>query len=89
MFNYRDFWPRQLKRGGLVKKAQWQPFEMAMKKANAWVKKEGVKVINIETVVLPNVWESDLGPEDAKFNTYTDSECIWYQVVRVWYEEKA
>ena len=88
MFNYHDFWPQQTQKGGLFTNARWAPFEEAMKEANRWVEQEGVKVINIETVVLPNIWDSDEeGPEDAELRTSGESSAHWYQIVRVWYEE--
>jgi hypothetical protein len=88
MFNYRDFWPEQIEAEGFFTQARWQPFEEAMKAANSWVDEQGVKVINIETVVLPNIWDSDEeGTEDASLRSSGKSSTTWHQIIRVWYEE--
>lgn len=88
MFNYRDFWPEMVEAEGIFTQARWQPLEEAMKTANVWVEEEGVKVINIETVVLPNVWDSDEeGAEDASLRASGKSSTTWHQIIRVWYEE--
>ncbi len=53
----------------------------AVLQANLWVVDHKVRVMNIETVVLPNNQE----------NESISSSVPWYQFIRVWYafEEKA
>lgn len=86
MFDYRDFHPDQLEPGGFFKVAKWEPFEAAMKRANEWVEEHEVEVINIETVVLPNIYSpGEEGSEDAKLHTSGEYGSGWYQVLRVWF----
>jgi hypothetical protein len=45
----------------------------------------GVRVINVETVVLPNI----AGVDDAskiEIRTSGEISSYWYQVIRIWHE---
>ena len=80
---YRDFFPAVLKSGFFSTEHETLPATVA--RANAWIAESGVGVINVETVVLPNVKRV----EDASqvgIRTSGEMSSYWYQVVRVWYE---
>ncbi|MCZ7648164.1 MAG: hypothetical protein M5U26_23385 [Planctomycetota bacterium] len=86
MFDYRDFFPRQVKAPGVFSPGRWQPFEKAVQEANRWIESQGVEVINVETVLLPNIYDADEGgSEDASLRTSGKTQTDWYQVVRVWF----
>lgn len=50
---------------------------------NLWIAKHAVDVVNVETVLLPNV-NSGAGSNDASLRSSGDFN-NWLQVVRVWY----
>ena len=70
-FAFRDFAPKQKRPVGFFQSAESDNLMEAVLQANLWVVDHKVKVLNIETVVLPNSI-SDSAP--------------WYQFIRVWYE---
>ncbi len=61
-------------------------FEECVAAARAWVEQNEVEVINVETVVLPNIYRSgEEGTSDPELRTSGDMHSRWYQFVRVWY----
>jgi hypothetical protein len=62
------------------------PFEAALAAANAWIQAESVKVVNIETVVLPNIHiQGEQGTGDPELFTFAGA--AWNQFIRVWLEK--
>jgi hypothetical protein len=50
------------------------------------MKNENIEVVNIETVVLPNIHdELEEGSMDTNLDTMSNSTSSWNQFVRVWY----
>ena len=83
MIGYQDFFPAVVKRGMLS--TQYEALPAAVLRANEWIDRTGVRVINVETVVLPNVREAENASQTA-IRTSGEMSSYWYQVVRVWYE---
>lgn len=95
MIGCRDFAPRQLTPlvppGALFAwvslmnmQGEYESFDSALAAANAWIGEERIEVINVETVVLPNIWQpSEEGTRDAGLRT--GDLAVWHQFVRVWY----
>jgi hypothetical protein len=80
---YKDFFPAVLKSGFFSTEHEALPATVA--RANDWIAESGVGLINVETVILPNV----KGVEDASqvgIRTSGEVGSYWYQIVRVWYE---
>jgi len=87
MIEFKDFTPRQLSKGGFLSAAQYESFEHAVKEAGSWVDSEQVTVINIETVVLPNMHSPhEEGSTDAELRQSGDFVTAWSQFIRVWYQ---
>jgi len=86
MIRFHDFAPRQLAPPGVFHDGKYDTFESAVSGANAWIREQQIKVINFETVVLPNMWEED-GTQDPEICTHP-GHALWYQFVRVWYEAR-
>jgi hypothetical protein len=81
---YRDFFPALLKKGVFIS-TEHEGIAVTVARANEWIALGGIRVINVETVVLPNIKSA----EDASqvgIRTSGDLSSYWYQVVRVWYE---
>ena len=80
---YRDFFPTVLKSGFFSKEHELLRDTVA--RANEWVDEHNVKVINIETVVLPNI-DNVSDASQVGIRTSGEMSSRWYQVVRVWVE---
>jgi hypothetical protein len=91
MLAYQDFVPKQLKAPhfGLSTDAlqgSYETLDTALAAANQWVRERGVTIVNVETVVLPNLWANwEQGSADPVLGAGTNSP-LWYQFIRVWYE---
>ena len=83
MFHFKDFAPQIKKKG--VFKTDFQTFEEALAAANTWVTNNQIDVVNIETVVLPEMWRED-GTTDTDLTTSGDMMNSWYQFIRIWYK---
>jgi hypothetical protein len=83
---FRDFVPVMLDPGGIVTAPRFKPFESAVRAANEWLQKSGVTVVNVETLLLPNLTLlSDNAPSGVAYLRGSE-HAYWYQVVRVWYD---
>jgi hypothetical protein len=88
MLRYHDFLPKMTRPAGFLAPAEHEPFDAAVAAANRWIEQNGVRVINIETVVLPNIFSRfEEGTHDASLATSGESPSFWHQFIRVWYEE--
>jgi hypothetical protein len=67
--------------------AKAQEFQTCLDHANQWIKDGNIEVVNIETVVLPNIHdELEEGSMDTNLDTLGDTTSSWNQFVRVWYK---
>ncbi len=88
---FKDFVPKQLRapRFGLSSQAlegEYETFESAVAAMNDWRRTEPVHVVQLETVVLPNLWANwEHGSIDPALSAGQGSP-IWFQFIRVWYE---
>lgn len=90
MIMFKDFTPREVLPGGFPTRASFADFQAALDDANAWLASENVRLVNTETVVLPNIDNpQEGGSMDSELRTYGEHSSYWRQVVRVWYEESA
>lgn len=86
MIWFKDFAP-QITRKGFFK-TEFQAFEEALATANHWIALNNIDVINIETVVLPEMW-SEEGTTDADLTVHGDMMSSWHQFIRVWYRHES
>ena len=54
---------------------------------NAWIKDNNIKVINVETIVIPNPPLQDPHPPAAT-TTNSWGRILFVQIIRVWYQEQ-
>lgn len=84
MIQFRDFAPALLKAGWFTNK--YESLRQSVDDANAWIAKGGIDVVNVETVVLPNIWdEGENGTKDVELTTANNTSPTWHQFIRVWY----
>ena len=60
---------------------QYESMDSVLERINDFVREQGVRVINVETVVLPNIEET------GQADSHTTGEDEWCQVIRLWYQE--
>jgi hypothetical protein len=90
MIQFQDFVPRMHAAPGIFREGEFQTFEEAVAAANKWIQANHVQVINVETVVLPNIWSRyEDGSADVSLGTSGDSPSRWHQFVRCWYRVEA
>ncbi|REE01584.1 hypothetical protein [Marinoscillum furvescens] len=84
----KDFVPEKTK-GGMFKSGKIQSFDEVLNAANQWISENpSLKIVNVETVVLPNIHDSDEeGSHDTELWTGGESSSHWYQLLRVWYRD--
>ena len=88
MLQYKDFVPKQITAPGLFEPGEHESFDDALLAANKWLETSGVRLISLETVVLPNIWSKwEEGSADASIGTSGDSPSRWHQFLRCWYQE--
>jgi hypothetical protein len=90
MLQFRDFVPKMLDAPRLFKAGEYETLEEALVAANRWIKEDDVKVVNVETVVLPNIWSRfEEGTSDVALGTSGEMPSHWHQFIRVWYQSSA
>ena len=80
---FKDFFPAVLKRGFLS--SEYELFPAVVQQANEWIATSGVQVLNVETLVLPNVSDEDEA-QQTNIRTSGEMSSYWRQILRVWYE---
>ncbi len=84
MIAFKDFAP-QITRKGFFKN-HFQSMQDALAEANHWINSHQVQILNVETVVLPEIWREE-GTTDPELTTSGDMMNSWYQFIRVWYRQ--
>ena len=80
---FKDFKP-EIKEKGFFSNS-YEPFKDSLQRANDWISAENPEVLNVETVVLPNLRQEE-GSEDPDLCSSGDFATTWHQFVRVWYK---
>jgi hypothetical protein len=83
MIGFQDFAPRIIKNGFFGR--EFESFEAALAGASEWIDSTGVNVVNIETVVLPQIWAEE-GTTDVDLRVNGEWTTTWHQFIRVWYK---
>ena len=88
MKRFRDFVPKMIASPKLFKAGEYESFEEALEAANQWIDEDHIKLISIETVVLPNIWSKwEEGTTDVALGTSGEMPSHWHQFICCWYEE--
>jgi hypothetical protein len=78
----RDFLPEVKVRGMLSN--EYELLGETVARANAWIAADQITVINVETVMQPNLTRRGRSDENG-VRTSGEHSSFWFQVVRVWY----
>ena len=83
---FKDFAPTPLRKGffslSLAKK--YTSLDVTLEKLNRWSQANDIDVLNIETVVVPNLDLEDEGTMEEAISV-AGGISGWYQFFRVWY----
>ena len=80
---FKDFVPATTRSGFFS--SDYEPLEFVVARANEWMASVGARVVNVETVLLPNVGEEGQSSQNG-LRTSGEVSSHWFQVVRVWFE---
>lgn len=89
--NFKDFVPHATETqrnflGMTISELTFESFPACVEAASQWVATSGVSVINLETVVLPNMYDpAQEGTVDTDLASSRETRTHWYQFIRVWY----
>lgn len=78
MIAFKDFIPKRVEGTGDL-----EDIENVLERVNNYIFDNGVRVINLETVVLPNVEHTG----DSELQTPEGEDSTWVQFLRLWFEE--
>ncbi len=88
MIAFKDFVPKRLSPAGFTGEPVFETFQDMVKACNTWIRDEKVEVLNVETVVLPNVHAPfEEGSEDVNIRQDDDYVTPWNQFLRVWFRQ--
>ena len=88
VLKYKDFVPAEIESPGFLSPGEHESFDEAVLAANQWIVDNKIKVIGMETVVLPNIWSRwEEGSNDASIGTSGDAPSRWHQFLRCWYRD--
>jgi hypothetical protein len=88
MILFRDFVPEQTSSGGLFQMPQYASLADSLKEANEWIDELQIDVINVETVVLPNLHSPhEEGSRDPGIRASGEMSSMWNQFIRVWFRK--
>lgn len=83
-----DFTPQITKKGGLFRSTKMEGFNDIIQQMNDWIEKNNPNIVNIETVVLPNIHDpEEEGSEDTMLGADGQNASLWFQFIRLWYKE--
>jgi len=83
-----DFVPEQIRPPKLFSEASYSSLEECRIKMDEWVRKNDPEIIQIETVILPNIHNKrEEGSDDVELKTYEldGHSNRWHQFFRLWY----
>jgi len=84
---FKDFVPEVTQEAGFFRPPTYEQLQAAVVRTNAWINTNEAQVINMETVVLPNIHHPhEEGTADPSLHTRDDFTNHWHQFIRVWYE---
>lgn len=90
---YKDFTPMETAKKTLFFPATYEPINHVMGRLNDWINDhEEIELINIETVVLPNMYKANAdGAESSSLRSsgHDGRHTYWHQFIRVWFREKS
>ena len=87
---FADFQAQQLVSPGFLQEGQYTRLDQVLAEIQRWIDEQHIDVINVETVVLPNIYaRKEEGTADVDLKTSGEISTTWHQFFRVWYRASA
>jgi len=89
MYKFKDFRIETYEEQTFMKDASFEDTEQVLLRINSWVEENELVLLNIETLLIPNMFHRSNERTSTKgfFATNPSSQKVtWYQVFRVWYQ---
>jgi hypothetical protein len=87
---FADFQAQQLVAPGFLQEGQYTGLDQVLAEIQRWIEEQHIDVINVETVVLPNIYaRKEEGTADVDLKTSGEISTTWHQFFRVWYRASA
>jgi hypothetical protein len=90
MLKFEDFIPERIDKP-LLGNPTYESLKSVLARANDWIGESGLKIVNVETIVLPlhtaqrrDHYENN--SDNTFFPAWPYGQNPWLQIVRVWYE---
>jgi hypothetical protein len=85
--NYIDFEPQPLEKSfwGIH---TYENLTATLERANEWIRRNySTEIVNVETVVLPNIYKKEKATTDQISQYYTGGQSVQnFQIIRIWYK---
>jgi hypothetical protein len=85
--NYIDFEPQALEKSfwGIH---TYENLAATLERANEWIRRNySTEIVNVETVVLPNIYKKNKATTDQISQYYTGGQSVQnFQIIRIWYK---
>ena len=85
MIAFKDFVSQQIRKQGFIKPPAWETIAQAVAAANEWIREQELAVINVETVVAPDLYSKNARSHSGRLTSVGGSAPGLSQFVRVWY----
>lgn len=91
MIKFQDFAIKILRKGNWSNTPIYEEPEETLLRINYWIEDSDISVMNIETLIMPNIHNA-VSPEktaDTYFITKSgeSKKNRWFQIYRVWYKD--
>jgi hypothetical protein len=83
MIDHRDFIPKRTGEGFFSWQSSYESLDAAVTAMNSWIESESVRVVNIETVVMPGISDEETESVSSAPGQFSSP---WRQFIRVWFE---
>ncbi len=90
MIQFKDFTIKMTKPPGFLNNPEFEPLDESLIRMNAWIEKNEIIVLNVETLLMPNIFDGSYN-RTSTLGGYKQSSSEanwWYQIFRVWFQEE-
>ena len=88
MIQFKDFTIKTLENRSPLRAPEFELLEETMLRLNAWIEENEITVLNIETLLMPNIFSGGEQRTSTRgaYRELVNHDTWWYQIFRVWYQ---
>lgn len=87
MFAFQDFIPQVQRQRLIPAMSEYESLQEVVTRANRWIEQRGVRVINVETLIVPALPRADAEITAVRLES-PNNTLASYQMIRVWYADE-